>query len=62
MYVMGASMVKWIDLDPYVGSKKMIQNYTLTLNFVREIHRHSKSILICKAKQIMMTNTIPKKV
>ena len=34
---------------------KVIQNYTLTLNFVKdEIIDIQKNILICKAKQFMM--------
>ena len=35
---------------------KVIQNYTLTLNFVKKKnHRHFKYIVIYKAKKIMMT-------
>ena len=42
---------------------KVIQNYTLILNFIeRKNYRHSKNILIYKAKQFMMTKAIPRKV
>jgi hypothetical protein len=35
---------------------KVIQNYTLSLNFVKKKnHRHCKNISIYKAKQFMMT-------
>jgi hypothetical protein len=42
---------------------KVIQNYALTLSFVKEkVHRHSKSILIYAAKQSMITKTISRKI
>jgi hypothetical protein len=42
---------------------KVIQNYTLTLNFVKKKnHRHFKNILIYKANQIKMTKKNSKKI
>ena len=33
-----ALIVKWTTLDPWIGYVKVIQNYILTLNFVRKIN------------------------
>ena len=61
---MGASAIKWTTLDLPSVQWKVIHNYTLTLNFVKKriIDILNNNMLIHKAKQFMMTITIPRKV
>ena len=41
---------------------KVIQYYTLTLNFVNKKHRQFKNLSIYKAKKIIMTQKLSKKI
>ena len=59
---MGASTVKWTTLDPFsVFNESDSQSHT-KFEFCEENHKHLKNKLIYKAKQIMLTKEIPRKV
>ena len=60
---LGASMVKWTAPDPCLVLSESDSILCLNFEFCEEkTHRHSKNILIYKAKQFMMTKRIPRKV
>ena len=53
---MGASTVKWTNLDPCKGlSESDPKLYTNFEFYEKEIHKHLENIWIYKAKQIMFT-------
>ena len=63
MLYLGARTVKWTTHDPYLNSSESDSNLYTNFEFCEEkIPWHSKDILIYKAKQFMMTKTIPKKI
>ena len=59
---MGTSMAKYITSLPCIDLSESDSNYTLTLNFVKEKHKHLKIKLICKVKQSMLTFFFSQKV